>query len=403
MAAAEPLQSTSDTFVLSFDNKAEADAIAAAKAMRPLLQKKTQIHHQIGEMTPEVVSAVTEAKFHGLAVPKRWGGGNLSSAALARVSAEVARGCPSTAWSVSITNSVSWMASQMKDSMQEAVFAKGIPMMTSPQNGAGTLSEVDGGYLLSGRWAYGSNCHHAEYALLQGIFNGETPIMTLVNIADVTRLDTWDVVGMRGSGSDTLVADNVFVPYSNTTKMAGVSSGEPFSYEKESSDYWVAFPLLRAKAVGVLVGTVEGQLDAVVAGSTKPVLYTNYVQKQDSAAYRSVIGEAATKIRTARSIMDSTNNMVDAAALEARVFTNEESHYIRAEVALAIKLLSEASNTLMDLSGSSGFSESSPAQRYWLDFNVGSRHVIFNSYISFETYGDFVLGRDLSVMDELFV
>ncbi|MEX1670907.1 acyl-CoA dehydrogenase family protein [Zhongshania guokunii] len=388
---------------LSFDADAEIKAIAAVKAMYPLLKKSTQIHHQIGEMTPEVVAAIIDAKLHELSVPKRWGGGNLSSAALARVSAEIARGCPSTAWSVSITNSVSWMASQMKDSLQQAVFKNGIPMMTSPQNGAGTVVETDGGYLLTGRWAYGSNCHHAEYALLQGILGGEQPLMCLVSINDVKRLNTWDVVGMRGSGSDTLVAENVFVPYGHTTKMAGVSSGEPFSYPKESCDYWVAFPLLRAKALGVLVGTVEGQLDAIISSSNKPVLYSNYAQKQDAASYRAALGEAASKIRAARSIMDSTNSTVDQAALEVRVFTNEESHHIRAEVALAIKLLSEASNTLMDLAGSSGFSESNPAQRYWLDFNVGSRHVIFNSYISFEAYGDFVLGRELNVMNALFV
>ena len=354
-------------------------------------------------MTPEVVSAIVDAKLHELSVPKRWGGGNVSSAGLARVSAEVARGCPSTAWSVSITNSVSWMASQMKDSMQNAVFANGIPMMTSPQNGAGKLVEVDGGFLLTGRWAYGSNCHHAKYALLQGILNDQQPIMCLVDINSVTRLDTWDVVGMRGSGSDTLVADNVFVCNDHATRMAGVTSGEPHSFPMESCDYWVAFPLLRAKAVGVLVGAVEGLLDMVVAGKEKPVLYTTYAQRQDSAAFRSSIGAAATKIRTARSIMDSTNNAVDNAALEARFFTLEESHHIRAEVALAIQLLSEASSTLMDLAGSSAFSESNLAQRYWLDFNVGARHVIFNSYISYEAYGDFVLGRDLSVMDSLFV
>ncbi|GAB3377799.1 acyl-CoA dehydrogenase family protein [Spongiibacter taiwanensis] len=400
MAVASP--NLQQDLPLSFDQDAEAAAMAAAKAMRPLLRKHTQTHHKIGEMVAEVVAAVTEAKLHGLSVPKRWGGGNLSSVGLARVSAEVARGCPSTAWSVSITNSVAWMASQMKDSLQKAVFSKGIPMMTSPQNGAGTLSEVEGGYLLNGRWAYGSNCHHAKYALLQGML-GEQPIMCLVGIDEVRRLDTWDVVGMRGSGSDTLVAENVFVRTDHTTKMAGVSSGEPHTFTMESSDYWVAFPLLRAKALGVLVGAVEGQLDAVVAGKEKPVLYTNYPQRQDSGAYRASIGEAATKIRSARCIMDSTNKMVDDAALEARYFTVEESHHIRAEVALAIKLLSDASSMLMDLAGSSAFSESNLCQRYWLDFNVGSRHVIFNQCISYEAYGDFVLDRELSVMNPLFV
>ncbi|QFU77193.1 hypothetical protein EY643_16860 [Halioglobus maricola] len=388
---------------LSFSAEGEAKAIRAAKALRPLLQKNAQIHHQIGEMTEEVVDAITNAGLHNLAVPSRWDGERLSSVALARVSAEIARGCPSTAWSVSITNSCAWMASQMKDSMQEAVFANGTPMLTSPQNGFGTLEVVEGGYLLTGRWSYGSNSHHAEYALLTGILEETQPVQCLVSINDVTRLDTWDVVGMRGSGSDTLVADKVFVPLEYACKMAAVVSAEGFSYEMEASDYWVVFPLLRAKALGVLVGTVEGLLDAVAAGANKPVVYTNYTARQDSGAFRAYIGEAATKIRTARTMMDSVNDVNDQSALKARHLSVDEAQHIRAEVALVIKLLSEASTTLMDLAGSSGFSESNMAQRYWLDFNVGSRHVVFNPYISFEAYGDHVLGRELSVLDELAV
>ena len=98
--------------------------------------------------------------------------------------------------------------------------------------------------------------------------------------------------------------------------------------------------------------------------------------------------------------MDSANEVLDQSALEARRLSRDEALRVRGEVALAIKLLAEASNTLMDLAGSSGFSESQLAQRYWLDFNVGARHAIFNPYVSFEAYGDSVLGRELSVMDE---
>ncbi len=395
----ETLDRTQNT--LAFNEKGEAEAIASARKLRPLLQKNTQIHHTIGEMTEEVVDAVVAAGFHNLAVPRRWNGSNLSSAALARVSAEIAKGCPSTAWSVSITNSVAWMSSQMKDSMQQKVFANGTPMLTSPQNGMGTLEPVEDGYLLTGRWAYGSNCHHAKYALLTGILDGTQPLQCLVSINDVTRVDTWDVVGMGGTGSDTLVADKVFVPNKHACKMAGVISAEEFSYEKESSDHFVVFPLLRSKALGVLVGTVEGLFDAVVAGGKKPVIYSAFEQRQDCGTYRGYMGEAGIKIRTARTIMDRINDMNDEAALQARHLDMDESHHIRGEVAMAIKLLNEAASTLMDLAGSSGFSASNLAQRYWLDFNVGSRHVIFNPYISFEAFGDYVLGRELAVTDAM--
>lgn len=79
---------------------------------------------------------------------------------------------------------------------------------------------------------------------------------------------------MRGSGSDTLVAENVFVPEHLACKMAGIISAEPHTYERESSDYWIPFPLLRAKALGVLVGCVEGLLETVTASTAKPIVFS---------------------------------------------------------------------------------------------------------------------------------
>ena len=388
---------------LSFNDAGEAKLIAAAREVRPLLARNAPIHARIGEMTEEVVDAVVKSGFHNMAVPTRWNGEHLSAKSMARVSAELAKGCPSTAWTITITNSCVLVGSQMTDIMQQKLFADGTPMMAASIAGMGSLQAVDGGLLLSGRWDYCTNCHHAQYTLMQGIYEKTQPIMCLVPMDDLTRLDNWDMVGMRGTGSDTLVAENVFVPTELSAKISGFETEEGFSYEKEASDHWIMFPLVRAKAVGVLVGTVEGQLEAVAATASRPAVYSKYQQKQDSAAFRACIGETAAKISTARNIMDSVNDLLDQSALEARLLTRDEALRVRAEVAICIKHLAEASNTLMDLAGSSGFSESKLAQRYWLDFNVGARHAIFSPYVSFEAYGDFVLGRDLSVMDEAFL
>ena len=397
------VESTASNSVLSFNTQGENDALEAARNLRPLLEKHAQTHHQNGELSAEVVGEITAHQLHNLSVPRRWGGQAISSVGLARVSAELAKGCPSTAWCSSITNSVAWISSQMKDAMQEVIFADGTPMLTSPQNGMGMLEPADGGYRLSGRWSYGSNCHHASYALLMGILDGAQPVQCLIPIGEVQRLDTWDVVGMRGSGSDTLVADNVFVPEHLACKMAGIISAEPFSYEKEAGDYWIPFPLLRAKSLGVLVGCVEGQLETVMTGAAKPIIFTNYGERQDSGAFRATLGEVATKIRTARAAMDRTNQVVDEVALAGSTLSTDDAFNIRAESALCVQMLTEASSELMNLAGSSGFSESNPAQRYWLDFNVASRHVIFNPYISYESYGDHLLGREQTVMAEPFI
>ena len=64
-----------------------------------------------------------------------------------------------------------------------------------------------------------------------------------------------------------------------------------------------------------------------------------------------------------------------------------------------IQLLHAAIERLMDLGGSSGFTTTAAAQRYWRDFAIGSRHVIFNSQISYEQVGRGVLGIEPGVVD----
>jgi alkylation response protein AidB-like acyl-CoA dehydrogenase len=388
---------------LCFNEAAEKKLIEAAQKIRPLLRKSLPLHEQNGRLTDEVVNSMCEAGLHNMSVPARWKGLNLSSAAMARVAAEIAKGCPSAAWSFSITNSVAWLATQMPDKMQEAVFGNGTPLLTSPQNGAGTITETNGGYLLNGKWAYASNCHHASLALLQGTSAEGQPYLTVAKMSDVKIVNTWKVVGMRGSGSDTIVAENVFIPKDLCCLMQGIGSAEGYSYVKEASDYWVGFPLLRAKAAGILVGAVEGLLEVVAESSERPVIYSSFAKKRDSASFRFLIGEAAAKIRSARTIIDKCNNDNDAAALAARAMSLEERMHSRVEIAAAIKLLNEASSSLMDLAGSSGFAETNLAQQYWRDFNVGSRHVIFNPYVSNEAYGATVLGVAQEILHEMFV
>lgn len=400
MSASQDTLKSIPTGEFSFNEAGEAKLMAVAKELRPLLVANTHKHAEIGEMTQEVVDAVVKAGLHKMAVPTRWGGEHLSAKAMARVSAELAKGCASAAWAITITNSCVLVGSQQTDKMQQTLFANGTPLMAASIAGMGSVERADGGWLISGRWDYCTNCHHADFMLLRGI-EGQGPDMIncVVPMSDLTRLDNWDMVGMAGTGSDTVTAEKVFVPDDLAAKLEGFGVEGGYSYTKEASDNWRMFPLVRAKALGVLVGAVEAQMEEVVAGSTKPAVYSNFQQKQDSGAFRGILGDVAAKISVARTVMDAANDVVDNAALEARDLTNDEAIKIRAEASYGIKLLSESSNTLMDLAGSGAFSNSKLAQRYWLDFNVGARHAIFNPYTSFEAYGDYVLGRDMAVMD----
>jgi alkylation response protein AidB-like acyl-CoA dehydrogenase len=90
---------------------------------------------------------------------------------------------------------------------------------------------------------------------------------------------------------------------------------------------------------------------------------------------------------------------LDEIAADARLLTSSDRAELRGQTSVISELLVYSVEVLMNLAGSSGYMESSPAQRYWRDFSVGMRHGIFNQDINYEVYGAFRLGVDLDVVD----
>ncbi|MCX2929922.1 acyl-CoA dehydrogenase family protein [Mycobacterium sp. CVI_P3] len=378
------------------------DLVAKATSVRSLLAGKADEHEQTSELSQEVVDKLTELGIFSMAGPQRIGGLAQSSQSMARVAAEIAKGCPSTAWVYTIYNSCLWFASKLPAGIQAQIFADGIPLICSPQNGIGHLVADGDGFRLTGRWSYATGSHHAAWTMVPVLSPEMAPMLAVMPMSDVQIENTWHVAGMKGTGSDTVVADNVLVPSTMLAAFSDIAVAPPATVAESirvASDYWVNYPILRAKALGVLVGCAEGLLEVVAAKSGGPIIYSTYAHKSDAPAYHAAIGEAATQILAARRMVENSCARIDDAASEGRVQSVAERTDARGEGALVISLLHSAIERLMDLGGSSGFTTTAAAQRYWRDFAIGARHVIFNSQISYEQVGRHVLGVEPGVVD----
>lgn len=384
---------------VGFSAEADEQMIANARSLVPLLAQHAQQHEDEGQLSPEVVSALSEAGFWKMAIPRRWGGLSISANAMARAAGELAKGCPSSAWVIGVMNSNGWLVSLMPDAIQEEVFAKGVARISGVGSPPGKARKVAGGYIVSGRWGYGSGSHHAEWVHcpIAEPDGAEGPGGVFVApIEDIQILRTWNVTGMKGTGSNTLVADELFVPKHRVIlyRDGGMGSARPGAvHTGEVTDFWAPLPLLRSKGLGVLHGTVSGLLDAAIgANAQRPIVHTNYKQKIASPVFQAGIGEAAAWIRAAGTLMDKTTRSLDAAALGRRTTTYEERAENRGDAALALQLMNLASDKLMNLMGSSAFTTENPAQRFWRDYNIGARHAVNLSEPGFEVSGRALLG-----------
>lgn len=393
------ITSSDDEFLFRKDSAERL--LADATALRPLLESHAAAHEEKGELAAEVIEALDKIGAFSMSAPRRIGGLSQSSKSMAAVAAELAKGCPSTAWVYTIYNSCLWFASKLPQAIQKSVFADGIPRICSPQNGMGQLVPDGDGFKLTGRWSYATGSHHAQVTMVPAILPDQQPMLVVLPMSSVELDYTWQVAGMKGTGSDTVVANEVLVDSASICSFADISATPPAVVDStllEPSDYWVNYPLLRAKSLGVLIGCAEGLLDVIMAKSGGPIIYSSYAHKSDSSAYQAALGEAATKIRAARRLVENSCDRIDEAAIERWVLSIEERTEFRGEGALVVQILTEVVDELMDLGGSSAFGMAGPAQRYWRDFSTAARHVLFNAQVSYETVGRHILGIEPGIV-----
>ena len=262
-----------------------------------------------------------------------------------------------------------------------------------------------GALLVRDKWAIGLRfgSHHADFALFPVATAEGARFMAAVPMSTVKIERTWDVAGMKGTGSDTLVLDDVVLPadhFVSEEDLYDRSPDDERGYPREASLYWVRWVFLRSKMFGVLVGIAEGLLEQIIAGASRALPDFMYNRKSDWGSYVAQIGECVAKIDAARSLMERATDLLDDHASAGRQLTLEERARCRGDGAVAVEILSYAVDQLMFLAGSSAFADANPAQRFWRDYSIAARHTIFSRELSYEVCGRHVLGLPNVVEDE---
>ena len=402
MATAAKIQGDDLT---TFADRATADAmIAKAKELCPLFQAEAAEGEKRRSPTPAVEKALFDNRILHAFLPKRLGGIGLSTTDFARMQIEIAKGDPAISWVVQIINGTSWVTSLAPDSVQDAVFASGPVAVCGAYNPPGKARKVDGGWIINGSWPYTSGSRQSTWAqqgvVLEGYDGPVVPGISMVYIPfkDLTIKDTWFVTGMQGTGSDTSIATDVFVPEGQMVLM-DERMGQIDRTKRHfgaPSDVLPAVPVVRTTGIAQLIGAVEAMLEIVRAESEKkPVLTTIIGPRIKSGAYMRDLGEAAANLDTAKLILFHLTGDLDDIAVTGREFTLENKARHRAQCSQMIKLIHEASESLMFQAGSSAFALDKPISRYWKDVSMALRHIQNIPTIGYEIFGRNIAGGEM--------
>ena len=375
--------------------------LAKAAALVPLLRSKAAATEHDRRIPDEVLAAVDAAGLFRLRAPKRFGGLEGDLRTYMDVVTEIGRGCGSTAWISFISIATAWIAALFGDEAQRDVFEKnpdarfmGVLAMDS------RARAVKDGYIIEGKWPYASNCLHAHWAILAVPLpsaGASAPGIVLVPMSDLKIEDTWRVVGMRGTGSHTVTAQDIFVPAHRALPVETLAKGQSPRTDSDEFVYRESFMptaiiAVAAPVLGLAQAALELTLDRLSRGG-KPIAYSFYDDLRKAPSMQLELAQAATLIETAVLHVQRWCDDIADAARGGEELAFVKRAQMRMDLGFAMRSAREAVGHLLNVQGASGFAEANPIQRVWRDLEMASRHGLVAAEIPQEIYGRALVGN----------
>lgn len=385
-----------------------AELVERAAKLRPLLTGNAEFTDRERAVPRENIEALAEARLLRLMQPARHAGLQTDFRTLLEVGREVGRSCGSTAWVTVLLNANSWFVGLFPVKAQHDVWGNApdarVAGVVTP---SGTARVVEGGYRVSGRWAPASGSAHADWAVL-GVTRpdaegtSDAVGIVLAPMSELTVLDTWFVTGMRGTSSNTLVGDEVFVPRHRFLSIPDAVESRyatPFTDEAlyRAPFVPVAALVLTAPLLGLAAAAVDLLLDRA---PQRGLTLTSYASQAEAPTTQLAAANAASLADSAQLHAYRVAADLDEAARGGVVPDYDVRARMRMDAGMAAVHAREAVRIVCSAQGASSFGESNPLQRIWRDVEAASRHAVLNPEVAAEIYGKSLFGirRTVSVM-----
>ena len=384
---------------MAFD--ADTSLIDAARRIAPIIRDHNEEAERERRLSRPVLDALHETGLLRMFTPRSLGGLEVAPMTRALVIEEIARQDTAAGWT--LFNPLDWayLCARLPDEGAEEIYRGGANILIAAQFGHPLTAIPSGdGYRITGRAPFVSNCHDADWiATTARVVEGEQAhqevqgepemVMAYLPREQCQVIDTWNVMGMRGTGSHDISVTDAFVPRTRTFPM--VPEFEPGSHYQGPL---YRFPLVAISATGlppVMLAVARQAIDHVseLARGKTPVASSTLLRERASAQARLARAEAI--LRSARLLLYDTLRV----AWDATVAGETHSPNRRADVLLAMTHAARSATRAVELAysvaGSSGFRTGSPLERNFRDIQVLKHHA-FGAETRYETAGQVYLG-----------
>ncbi|WP_330275034.1 flavin-dependent monooxygenase [Lentzea sp. NBC_00516] len=385
------------------------EILGKVRELLPALAERAAEAEELRKVPPESVKALQETGFFRMLQPARYGGFESHPLDFYTAVRMIGSACGSTGWVASVLGVHPWHVGLFDVRAQEEVFGEDQDTrISSSYAPTGRATAVEGGFRFSGKWSFSSGCDHATWVLLGGlVMNDEgKPIdfrTFLLPIADYTINDVWDTVGLRGTGSNDIVVNDVFVPEYRALSMSNTARCKcPGQEVNPGPLFRMPYGTIHPYAVTApIIGMATGAYD----------LHVNATRERVRAAYlgEKSVDDPFAQVRIATAAAD-----VDVAWWTLEKDINDEWAHAVAETKIPIDLRLRARrdqvlgsgralaaiDLLFESAGGKAINAGLPLPRFWRDAHAARVHAGNDPERVLVLYGKNELG--IQVRDGLF-
>lgn len=356
-------------------------------------------------VVPEAnIKELEETGFFRLLQPRRFDGLEASPVDFYTAVRDISSACGSTGWVSSVVGVHPWQVALFADEAQQAVWGEDTSTrLSSSYAPTGKAVVADGGYTLSGKWSFSSGCDHCTWVLLGGlVFNEDGNVVDfktfMVPRKDYTIVDVWNVVGLRGTGSNDIVVEDVFIPEAFTLSMGETGQCRGPGQAQNTSD------LYKLPFHSVFTTTICTPIIGMAMGA-----YAEHVEMQQRRSRAAYLGEKASLDPFAAVRIAKASSEIDAAwALTMQNIREEEALVAKGEpIPLGLRLkvrrdqvlgsqrAIDAIDALFEASGGRALAEGTYLQRAWRDAHAGRVHAANDPERALQMFGAHEFGHKI--------
>lgn len=376
------------------------DLVAAARRLGPVITEHVAKTEHDRRLAKPVIEALRGAGFFRLFTPRAFGGLEIDPVTFSHIVEELSLFDSAAGWVFQAGNTGAWWASRMSPEGAAELFAGGPdPLMAASFSPPHRADEVAGGYRLTGRGPLASSIHDSPWLMMSGIVHaGGQPRMSpmgpevvglVMKTSDVTIIDTWDSLGMRGTDSNDVATDGLFVPSSRAFPLrpdytpAAPFDGPLYRLPAPAATYTIISPVALAIARNAIRELRELVTTKVPLGSMKTA--------RDRTAVQAAVAEAEAMIRSARLFFYDTLAAAWDRATAGEPFTLEHKADLMLAAAWAARSAARATDLMHRMGGTSGIYTRHRLERLFRDAQT-VRHHGFVCESRLETVGQVYLG-----------